>query len=295
MIPYYFRDFDYKINLIHDIFKEARLFQTQVNFLVPQSISILFRASIVLIYILLAIRMWLKNKEAVRRKTLLSGHDFRQIYIWITALLSLSLLLSIEMLILTVNGIYQFSANLAFHRTQFLLDSMGICFLILNCSLFIFPEILYGLPRHTKSHPTSPVADVEQQDELPETPGETNVNRMQLSGEYVEKIKLLISCYLLDKPFLCPDFNLTMMSLATNIPIHHLSYYFNTILQVSFADWRNRLRVEHAIQMIKDGFAKEHSLNAVSLESGFISQVTFIRAFKNHTGQTPGEHVKIVN
>lgn len=294
MIPYYFKDFDYKVDLVQKFFDDPSLYLTNINFLVPQSVNIISKHTIVMLYFAAALRIWILNKEVIHQKTLLSGLTFKHIYSWVQIFISLSFLVSLGMLILAVNSVYRFSAHLSFDRMTFLLNFMGLFFFLLNISLFVFPEILYGMPRYRGTSVLLNTDYDDQADDIPGSSVETETNRMQLSEDYQTKIKHLISIYLEEKPFLNKEFNMTLMSSETTIPIHHLSYYFNNILHNSFSDWRNRLRIEYSVQLMNNGFAKDHSLNAVSLESGFASQVTFIRAFKIQTNQTPGEYLKSV-
>jgi AraC-like DNA-binding protein len=71
-----------------------------------------------------------------------------------------------------------------------------------------------------------------------------------------------------------------------------LTYFFNDIKQVSFSDWRNSLRIEEAKNLFRLGEVNNITLKAVSLQCGFASQNTFIRAFKNATGTTPSNYLK---
>lgn len=292
IFPFYFKDFSYKTDLVRAMFSDPRMFMTQINFLVPRSVDIISRQATLVIYFGIALWMWIRNKEVVRKKTFLSGVLFKHIYSWVMIFLSSSLLVSIGMLILSVNSVYRFNANLSLDRMTNLTYVMGIFYFLVNCSLFTFPEILYGIPRYINPQPCD-TAITESKLEKPSTT--EAASRLQLSEDYVEKIERLVSVYTEKKPFLVPEFSLTTFSTETNIPLHHLSFYFNTILETSFSDWRNKLRIEFAVSLLKEGFARDHSLNAVSLESGFSSQATFIRAFKNHTGQTPGEYLKTLS
>jgi AraC-like DNA-binding protein len=294
IIPYLFRDFSYKVALNESFRVDPSNFMTNINVLVPQSINLDSRPVIILTYYIAALWTFLSNREVIRQKSLLSGLYFKHIYRFVLTLLILSLMLSTGVLVFIVSSVYKLSSHNRLPEMSFLLNTIGWVYFLLNSSLFIFPEILYGLPR-SHSHLPLPEEECDKPtNNATELSTENTLNRLQLSDEYLLRIEQEIACYLLKKPFLATEFSLTRMSEETNIPTHHLSYYFNNVLHGSFSDWRNRLRIEYAMQLMADGFAKEHSLNAVSLESGFSSQVTFIRAFKSHSGQTPGEYLKSV-
>jgi AraC-like DNA-binding protein len=112
------------------------------------------------------------------------------------------------------------------------------------------------------------------------------------SADYIEKIELAINDIVKNENYLETDFKLSNISSISGLPPHHLTYYFNTILELSFSDWRNKLRIEYAIQLLKDGQSNHLTLEAISTKIGFSSQSTFIRAFKLQTGKTPSEYIK---
>ena len=112
------------------------------------------------------------------------------------------------------------------------------------------------------------------------------------SPDYVKKIETAVKDFIKNENYLDPEFKLSNIASISNLPPHHLTYYFNTILKLSFSDWRNKLRIEHAIQLLKEGQSNQITLEAISIKIGFSSQSTFIRAFKLQTGKTPSEYVK---
>jgi AraC-like DNA-binding protein len=77
----------------------------------------------------------------------------------------------------------------------------------------------------------------------------------------------------------------------SNIPVHHLSYYFNEHIGVSFNTWKNNQRIDYVIDIFNNGERKDITLDALSKEVGFGSRSSFINAFKAKTGKTPSEWV----
>ena len=92
--------------------------------------------------------------------------------------------------------------------------------------------------------------------------------------------------------FLTVDYKLLQVSIESGIPTHHLTYFFNELKKISFSDWRNNLRIEHALALIHQGEINNFTLEAISVKCGFTSQSTFIRSFKNVTGTTPSNYLK---
>lgn len=95
--------------------------------------------------------------------------------------------------------------------------------------------------------------------------------------------------------YLNTDFKLVQISKESGIPAHHLTYYFNSIKQVSFSEWRNGLRIKYAMELIGQGETNAFTLQSIAQQAGFASQNTFIRAFKNVTGTTPSAYLKSVS
>jgi len=63
-----------------------------------------------------------------------------------------------------------------------------------------------------------------------------------------------------------------------------LSSFFSKKVGKCFSDWQNEQRVTVAAMLIRQS---NISLVRVALETGFLSQRTFQRKFKKHTGVTP--------
>ena len=110
--------------------------------------------------------------------------------------------------------------------------------------------------------------------------------------EYIETIGSSIESFIESKAFLNTDFKLVTIVNESGIPAHHLTYFFNAIKETSFSDWRNALRIAHAKELFSQGKSDNFTLESISLQSGFVTQNTFIRAFKNSTGKTPSNYLK---
>ena len=90
------------------------------------------------------------------------------------------------------------------------------------------------------------------------------------------------------QPYLQEDCNLAYISKLLGIPVHHLAYYFREERKQTFNDYRNEYRVRHAKELIRQGKAKEMTLEAIGLLSGFSTRKTFIATFKKVEGVPPG-------
>jgi AraC-like DNA-binding protein len=180
----------------------------------------------------------------------------------------------------------------------------SIVYVLMNMIVMIFPHIMYGLPIDVKESMFATDFQETQKfkDEIPAdnivviSEAIDSIEKKELpilfSADYIEKIEMAINDIVKNENYLETDFKLSNISSISGLPAHHLTYYFNTILELSFSDWRNKLRIEYAIQLFKNGQSNHLTLEAISTKIGFSSQSTFIRAFKLQTGNTPSEYVK---
>ena len=113
----------------------------------------------------------------------------------------------------------------------------------------------------------------------------------EISAEKLNLLSLKINRYIEAKPYLNPEFNLTVMSTDTDIPVHHLSYYFNEHLQVNFNTWKNDLKIDHVIYLIRNGSGEILTLDALAKQAGFGSRTSFFNSFKQKMGITPSEYL----
>jgi putative ABC transport system permease protein len=85
---------------------------------------------------------------------------------------------------------------------------------------------------------------------------------------------------------------LTLGSLAEKLDLHthELSRIINTVLKKSFTDFINEYRVQAAISKMQDRGNNHITLLGIAFESGFNSQSSFNRIFKQITGKSPVEY-----
>jgi AraC-like DNA-binding protein len=152
-------------------------------------------------------------------------------------------------------------------------------------SPFLFPSVLYGLPRVPE-----PIQSIEpnKNGQLSQTDSPKR-NHYSFESDYLHSIEeKAVSVMEKHKPYLQPDCNLAYFSKLINIPAHHLAYYFREVKGQRFNDFRNEWRINHAKTLIKEGKANEITLEAIGLQSGFSSRNAFITDFKKVEGVSPG-------
>jgi AraC-like DNA-binding protein len=188
-----------------------------------------------------------------------------------------------------------------------LLATFSVLYLMLVASLLFFPHIMYGLPvkhflpsEHVMTLPAIEALSAHHKDPgqeegvevaLPSKPATEKYVQL-FSEEYLQEMKDKLKAWIDQKQYLDPETTIATLAVQIKIPHHHLSYYFNTILEIKFTDWRNNLKIEYAATLFDQGLNNYLTLEAISSQCGFSSQSTFIRAFKNAKGMTPSEYMK---
>ena len=116
-----------------------------------------------------------------------------------------------------------------------------------------------------------------------------------LAPQYSEKSEDLerIVAYLeTEKPYVKVSFSLHDISQALNIPLVRVTTCFNKELNTSFPSYRNKLRVAHAIALLREGAHLTTSIEGIAERSGFKSKSIFYAAFKEEHGVTPTDWMK---
>jgi AraC-like DNA-binding protein len=102
-----------------------------------------------------------------------------------------------------------------------------------------------------------------------------------------------------EKYYLDPELSLSRVSASTGIPVKTISAVLNQHRNMGFADFVNTYRVREVSERMLDPANRQFTLSSLALDSGFNSQATFQRVFKNVTGLSPRaymlEHVQITN
>ena len=186
--------------------------------------------------------------------------------------------------------------------------ALGLTVLVICIQLFRRPNLLYGIfdPLGGKSdlksldYPEKENLDQFVPDGLKEG---IEVQKIEfdkalsplaiIDSEGYSYKRTLESLFFLKKTFLQPDYSLERMVYDTKIPRYILSAFINRQYGMGFREYLNRYRVEYFMEKVKDPKWKHLTLEAISKECGFTSRSTFIKNFKQITGQTPTEFIKM--
>jgi transcriptional regulator GlxA family with amidase domain len=164
-------------------------------------------------------------------------------------------------------------------HSNFLLLSASLSILALNIFILLFPQILYGLPRiniPNYENTTQIVAATLQQQGHKSRKTNNEISSIPING-INEKLAEL---YKKSQPWTDKNFSTSTLSIAIGVPEHHLRYFLNHELKQSFSEYRNKIRVEHAKLLLKEGKLEQISIEGIGAMAGFASKSTFFQFSK---------------
>lgn len=282
---YYFYSIDKKLLFAENVIQNRIVMLNFDPVLFSGNISYLFRSILALSYTTAAFILVYKHYKDDLRKHFQNILIFR----WLILILSFNYIINFSIFYYVAKLLYNWNFNEGITVYPWGAFALGLTFLIfINLVIFFFPNILYGLPRmdykiNKENKNSSKLI-------LNEEIATKSVKDFEISSEKLQLIAEKLEEYLKQIPFTKPDFNLTLVSNETKIPKHHISYYFKVNLGTDFSEWKNKIRVEYVIQLVKSGESDNLTLEAISKKAGFVSRSNFINAFKLQTGKTPSEY-----
>ncbi|AYL97952.1 FtsX-like permease family protein [Mucilaginibacter celer] len=87
-----------------------------------------------------------------------------------------------------------------------------------------------------------------------------------------------------------PELSLSSLAQKLDVHTHELSRIINTVLKKNFNDFINEYRVQTAARKMQDPANDHITLLGIAFESGFNSQSSFNRIFKQIAGKSPQEY-----
>ncbi|MEP3371966.1 MAG: helix-turn-helix domain-containing protein [Maribacter dokdonensis] len=203
-------------------------------------------------------------------QSLLKEKD-KKLLVWVVSLYSLFLLMSILASIFALEKLFEVDF---LRSTGPILRTVNFVFYVILFAIGImpiyFPSILLGYPRRVKQKAivNHDIADdgVELKFGLDVDRIEDGLNALKDKGLFYEH-----------------DFNLNSCSKALEIPPHHLSHFLNQHRGVSFATYRNKVRIENAKNLITSGYLDKSTIEALAQQCGFANRSSFSKIFKKIT------------
>lgn len=105
--------------------------------------------------------------------------------------------------------------------------------------------------------------------------------------EYKQKLDFMMKS---DQLYLRSDMTLPKLADAVGCSINHLSQVINAGFGISFFDYLNRYRIQHAQELLSAMDDRSCAILNIAFTVGFNSNSAFYAAFKKCVGQTPARY-----
>jgi AraC-like DNA-binding protein len=278
-------DWDSQYQVIDEILNNSwkNFSHFKINQFLPMRINYILKAVHLSLYMVL---VWLLLvKKNFKKSSLDNG--INQTKIVKSWLYFFAIIITILVFLLATVGFLFFTLEdkISFqHEGKLIFSSIFIGLLILILGLILFPQILYGIPTD------NPIS--EENGNVSNGFADNSKESFSFSEDYMNKIRLLLENWTNQKKFLEADTNVHSLAKDINLPVHHIRFFLDKINNERYIDWRNRLRIEYAIDIINNQEETDKTLESLGKACGFRSYSSFMQNFKQWTGKLPYEYIK---
>jgi len=167
--------------------------------------------------------------------------------------------------------------------------------MILLLVLALFITRYYQQKRKNKAKFTKLLANIEklEQHKQPKSEVVKKDHEQKIPDTKALQILKALDKFEAKKEYLNPKTSLVSVAKKLNTNTKYLSNTINEYKQQTFINYITSLRVDYALQRIKnDKVFRSYSIKGIAEESGFKSQGPFARAFKKQTGIYPSYFIK---
>ncbi len=130
-------------------------------------------------------------------------------------------------------------------------------------------------------------------------PHALQINKYAKSGlsaqqllDYKDRLKQIMH---VQQAYLRPDLTLPKLAEAVNCSVNHLSQVINAGFGMSFFDYLNQHRIQHARDLLRKIDDHNGAILSIAFTVGFNSNSAFYAAFKKCVGQTPAQYRRAQN
>jgi AraC-like DNA-binding protein len=247
--------------------------------ILPVSAIYLSRPVLILAYTIWSAVLIAKYFAQNKLRDVFSGQNF--MIKWLIILTGFVMLLSTSHIIDIAHTFkIHFSDMAAGLNTIRILSIFGLLGLMI--SPFLFPAILYGLPR-------LPAAATDKTEKTGKVHrGSTIKSHNHFKNTYLQSIGHQMDAFMQEhQPYLQPQFNINQLAVQLKVPAHHLAYYFREVKKQTFSEYRNRWRIQHAKKLLIEGKSSVLTLEAIASLSGFSNRDSFRSVFQKTEGVCP--------
>ena len=295
--PYLLSPFSHKIEVATAILNDLNVITSvRVNWISTPLVNFFARPILVFMYLGYITYMLSKHNPKSQRIKV-PVQQYKLIYRWLIILAVTTAILILNFFLLSLSLSKQ-TVTATLINSQFTHIFSGVAYFSMSFMLLLFPRILYGMPIYSiKSEVELDSPEKLKKETNPIIERTNIVAEVQLPQddpfyELVDKINAYLTN---EEPYVNPDFTINELAMALKVPVHHLSYCLNTLMNVKFTTLRTQLRIQYATKLLDSGQADELSMDGIGKKSGFSTRSNFYNAFKTETGLTPSEYLERKN
>lgn len=288
VFDYYFKPWSFKIELANKIIASPHVLYTIKNFHIGnQFINLPARTILLIIYGSISIVLLLKytiNNKIYKNQTLIQSKTITWLY-FITINVVISGISYLLMILKFMNERMHTRSEINEMSLNYI---SAFSFFLIPVIILFFPVVLYGLPivDRDKIALYIPKNKIGRKTKLKKSDKFENLEMEELTEAMQNYLKT-------ERPFIDPNFSLDDLAKQLDVPKHHLYYCLNSVLDIKFTTLRTQLRVEYAKELLLSDSLKSLSMEGIWPKTGFSSRTNFFVTFKEVTGYTPTEFIKI--
>ena len=288
VFDYYFKPWSFKIELANKIIASPHVLYTIKNFHIGnQFINLPARTILLILYGSYSIVLLLKysfNKKLETKQLLIRSKTVTWLY-FITINVVISGISYLLMILKFMNERMHTRSEINEMSLNYI---SAFSFFLIPVIILFFPALLYGLPivDRDKIAMYIPKNKIARKTKLKQSDKVENLEMEELTEAMQNYLKT-------EKPFIDPNFSLDDLAKQLDVPKHHLYYCLNSVLDIKFTTLRTQLRVEYAKELLLSDSLKRVSMEGIWPKTGFSSRTNFFVTFKEVTGYTPIEFIKI--
>lgn len=232
-------------------------------------------------------------KNLWSKKLDISGEHYQVMKSWTIFYFIVCTLLTVR---LVTSFIYENSLSYTISGSHFSYIFAALVWLLMFLRIFKTPEILYGIPKLAikTQHFEEVKIDLSDawnmhSDEI--QPEKDLKLREKLDHKIVELIQEVE--FVAQEKQIFKNAKTTMFDLAleVGVPESHLNYLFRYHSNLSFQEYKNKMRIAYSISMIESGFLAKNTIESLAKDVGFASYSPFYKAFKKIHGIGPTEYL----
>ena len=180
-------------------------------------------------------------------------------------------------------------------KNYFKLSLVGISILLLIVSIGFY--YYYKLQKEKQIRFLKIIQNLKESKntQSPSLPSKTTeaLSKQTIDEELIEKIAIGLKKLEQKEAFLEPNFKLAYVAKKLNTNTAYLSQYFNQVIQKTFSEYTQELRIQYVLQKLNDApYFRKYTLQAIAEEVGYKDAKTFVRVFKKQTGISPNYYIE---